>query len=288
MTLAMQQALLVLLSLPRMGPNRLRWIGADDDPIAALASLRAGRVVPRSDQPRGIDDRLLASWYAGARSSDEQQLWSDYHDAGLSLLFPSDHRWPFAMTPSRQACSSTKGPWPWHRPVLASAHEALLGGGASGCPHDGSRAGGSRGVGGQRSCRLASMGRPAGALAVGGAPPVAVAGTGLDHIYPRANRDLWERVARHGLLLSPRPRWCGPGRWRFPARNRLLAGLVDVLVVVESHAKGALLTVGKRLTGEFPSSVYRVRCWRSRARVRTRCSSTAVNRFAMPAMFSNS
>jgi DNA processing protein len=50
-------------------------------------------------------------------------------------------------------------------------------------------------------------------------------------------------VADRGLLLSEAPLGAKPERWRFPARNRLLAGLADITVVVESHAKGgALLT----------------------------------------------
>lgn len=83
----------------------------------------------------------------------------------------------------------------------------------------------------------------AGALAADGVPPVGVVGSGLDRIYPRENAVLWRIVAQRGLLLSEAPLGTPPERWRFPARNRIMAALSDACVVVESHADGgALLT----------------------------------------------
>ena len=79
-----------------------------------------------------------------------------------------------------------------------------------------------------------------GALAAGGgaAPPVAVVGSGLDVIYPRAHARLWAEVAETGVVLSEAPLGARPEAWRFPARNRILAALADVVVVVESRANG--------------------------------------------------
>jgi DNA processing protein len=79
-----------------------------------------------------------------------------------------------------------------------------------------------------------------GALAAGdgAAPPVAVVGSGLDVVYPRAHGRLWQQVADAGLMLSEAPLSARPEPWRFPARNRIIAGLADVVVVVESRAKG--------------------------------------------------
>lgn len=77
-----------------------------------------------------------------------------------------------------------------------------------------------------------------GALAAAGAPPVGVVGSGLDVIYPRQHAALWDRVAQTGALLSEAPLGCAPEPWRFPARNRILAAVADVLVVVESHTAG--------------------------------------------------
>jgi DNA processing protein len=80
--------------------------------------------------------------------------------------------------------------------------------------------------------------------AEGGASPIAVVGSGLDTVYPRCNAGLWEEIGRRGLLCSEVPPGTAPAAHRFPARNRILAALADVVVVVESRARGgSLLTV---------------------------------------------
>jgi DNA processing protein len=70
------------------------------------------------------------------------------------------------------------------------------------------------------------------------APPVGVVGSGFDVVYPRRHVQLWQRVAEEGLLLSETPLGAQPEAWRFPARNRIIAALSRVLVVVESHHCG--------------------------------------------------
>jgi DNA processing protein len=75
-----------------------------------------------------------------------------------------------------------------------------------------------------------------------GAPPIAVVGSGLDVAYPPANRALWARVAQEGVVLSEAALGAAPVAWRFPARNRLIAALADVVVVVESHERGGSLS----------------------------------------------
>ncbi len=83
-----------------------------------------------------------------------------------------------------------------------------------------------------------------GALAANAAPVVGVVGSGLDMVYPRGNRDLWDAVSAAGTLLTEAPLGAEPEGWRFPARNRLLAALADVVVVVESkRAGGSMHTV---------------------------------------------
>ena len=79
-----------------------------------------------------------------------------------------------------------------------------------------------------------------GALDAGGAV-VGVVGTGLDVVYPKRNRSLWAEVASLGLLVSEYPAGTQPERWRFPARNRLIAALSSGVVIVESHQRGGSL-----------------------------------------------
>lgn len=73
---------------------------------------------------------------------------------------------------------------------------------------------------------------------------VAVLGSGLDHIYPRENAPLaGQLVELGGALVSEYPGATPPDRWRFPARNRLIAALSLAVVVVESKlAGGAQIT----------------------------------------------
>lgn len=76
------------------------------------------------------------------------------------------------------------------------------------------------------------------------AGPVGVLATGLDVVYPRRHRALFERVRRHGVLLGEQPFGVTPERGRFPVRNRIIAALARAVVVVESrHGGGARHTV---------------------------------------------
>jgi DNA processing protein len=80
------------------------------------------------------------------------------------------------------------------------------------------------------------------ASGAGAARPVAVVGTGLDVVYPESSADLWEKVARRGAVITESPLGTAPQPWVFPARNRIIAGLADVVVVVECHLSGGSLT----------------------------------------------
>ncbi len=83
----------------------------------------------------------------------------------------------------------------------------------------------------------------AGAIA-GGTPTFAVLGCGLDTVYPPRNRALAARILESGGgLLSEHPAGTPPMPFRFPERNRIIAGLCYATVVVEAPEKsGALIT----------------------------------------------
>lgn len=72
-------------------------------------------------------------------------------------------------------------------------------------------------------------------------PTVAVLGTGLDIVYPRENKKLFERMASQGLLITEFPLGQPPDKWTFPARNRIVAALARALVVVESDLEGGAM-----------------------------------------------
>ena len=81
-----------------------------------------------------------------------------------------------------------------------------------------------------------------GALEAGG-PTVAVLGCGIDRDYPAAHAELARRVAVTGLIVSEYAPGVEPAPWRFPARNRIVAGLAAATAVVEARERsGALIT----------------------------------------------
>jgi len=74
---------------------------------------------------------------------------------------------------------------------------------------------------------------------------VAVLGSGLAVPYPRSNRFLFEHMAqsKHGLILSEFDDWEVAARWNFPRRNRVIAALVDFVLVIEAAvASGSMIT----------------------------------------------
>jgi DNA processing protein len=87
----------------------------------------------------------------------------------------------------------------------------------------------------------------------GAGRPIAVVASGHDVVYPREHRLLWASVAECGLLLSECPPGTAPEAYRFPMRNRLIAALSEVVVVVESRQHGgSLITVTEALERNVP------------------------------------
>ncbi len=81
-----------------------------------------------------------------------------------------------------------------------------------------------------------------GALEPGG-PTVAVLGCGVDRDYPAAHGELARRICERGLVVSEYAPGVEPAPWRFPARNRIVAGLAAATVIVEARERsGALIT----------------------------------------------
>ena len=72
---------------------------------------------------------------------------------------------------------------------------------------------------------------------------IAVLGCGPDVAYPSSHRSLWRRICEEGLAISELPPGATPWRWTFPARNRIMAALAGMTVVVEAASRsGSLIT----------------------------------------------
>jgi DNA processing protein len=99
-----------------------------------------------------------------------------------------------------------------------------------------------------------------GALTVGGST-IAVLACGVDRPYPRGNERLIERIAVEGAVISEVPPGSSPTRWRFVQRNRMIAALSPVTVVVEAAWRsGASITASEaaalgREVGAVPGPV---------------------------------
>lgn len=104
-----------------------------------------------------------------------------------------------------------------------------------------------------------------GALAAGG-ETVAILGTGPERSYPRSRRRLYESIRASGSVISELPPGTPTFRWMFPARNRLMAALAGITVVVEAAERsGSLITAemaidAGRQVGAVPGPVT---SWRS-------------------------
>lgn len=79
---------------------------------------------------------------------------------------------------------------------------------------------------------------------------VGVLGSGLGTVYPQQHRSVARDMLERGALVSELVHTAGPDRENFPKRNRIIAGLCDVLIVVESATKGGSM-ISAKLAGEY-------------------------------------
>lgn len=95
-----------------------------------------------------------------------------------------------------------------------------------------------------------------GALAASG-KTIGVLGCGIDVVYPRQHDKLYKKIGENGLIISEYPPGTQPEGFRFPARNRIIAGLSKGVVVVEAARKsGSLITAQMAL--DYGREVYGV------------------------------
>ena len=88
-------------------------------------------------------------------------------------------------------------------------------------------------------------------------PTLVVLGHGLDRIYPSVHRDIAVRTLKDGGLLCEYPSGTEPERMNFVARDRIIAGLADAVVVVESREKGgSLITAG--MASDYDREIFAV------------------------------
>lgn len=90
-----------------------------------------------------------------------------------------------------------------------------------------------------------------------GLPTVGVMASGLDIIYPAVHRKDAMAMLHQGGLLTEHPLGCKPDARKFPARNRLIAGLADATIVVEAAERGGAL-ITANLANDYDREVFAV------------------------------
>ncbi len=78
-----------------------------------------------------------------------------------------------------------------------------------------------------------------------GLPTFAVLAHGLDRIYPPAHKSMAKDIMKQGTLITEYPSGTSPDRQNFPMRNRIVAGMSDVVVVMETGEKGGAMITAK-------------------------------------------
>ncbi len=84
-----------------------------------------------------------------------------------------------------------------------------------------------------------------------GIPTIGILGHGLDRLYPATNRDLASKMIENGGLLTEFTSGTNPDRENFPMRNRIIAALSDVVIVIESKNKGGSMITANLANGYF-------------------------------------
>jgi DNA processing protein len=259
-----------LAGLPGMGPATLNRLLASLSPAEAWAAIRAGRVRrPGRRPPSGgalpglwlatssgptvsappTDGQDHQDWARAAARVDPPSWWSARARRGIRVTWPGERHYPAALAadPERPgvlfwlgcldaldrpcvAVVGTRSATPDGRSVAFEMGRALAGAGL--CVVSGM----ALGIDGQAHAGALE------AVAAGATgTTVAVAASGVDVPYPRQHAGMWSEVSRVGAVISENL----PGRaaqaWRFPSRNRVIAGLVRLVVVVESHQRGGSL-----------------------------------------------
>ena len=258
-----------LATLDGMGSASLRTLLALGSPSEVWERICRGSVDARLRNALAPVARdASGGWAAQARSVDPVALWTRWRSRGIGVVSIGSPSYPAcllddldppvllfhrgdldALAHPRVAVIGTRRATGYGRRVahelgldLASAGVCVVSGlalGIDAAAHNGAVAASDRALGSTVETHVdPSVSGPT------QAGPVAVVGGGVDAPGPSTNAALARRVVDVGAVLSEAPPGTRPAPWRFPVRNRILAALAPVVVVVESAERGgSMLTV---------------------------------------------
>lgn len=233
-------AYLALARIPGIGAARLRTLctafgsagGALVAPAAAIAALP------------GFGPAAAAA-IRGANRRAGEAILADLERLAAGILLPGDTRFPHLL---REIPEPPAALFVWGDAGLLDRPAAAMVGSRQHTPYGAEAARWLASGVAPQAVVVSGMARGIDAIAheaslEAGGGTVGVLGNGFGVVYPAANRALYERVARQGCLVTELPPGERPRVSTFPRRNRIIAGLAGVTVVVEAAAgSGALIT----------------------------------------------
>jgi DNA processing protein len=239
-----RQAYLALNALPGIGPIGLNQLleGFDGDPGAVLTADRRKLEAVLGPRPAAI--AAIRDWRAHfdaakeeARMEKSAVTFLTDGDAGYPPLLAEIHDPPVGLY--------RKGTYAFENPCVAIV------GSRRATPYGQAVAKRLGAELAQRGfCVVSGLARGIdtsaheGALSVGGRT-AAVLGTGIDVIYPPENLGLYRRIAETGAVLSEFPFGRAADKDSFPMRSRVISGICEAVVVVESDMWGGAMTTAK-------------------------------------------
>jgi DNA processing protein len=275
-----------LASVPGIGPRSLRVLLEDATPRAAWDKLLEGKV-------HLVASRQEGSAIGHARKMDVVALWEAHQHAGIAVCVLGRPGYPAVLAEDPQAPAvlfsigrpavldraprvavvGTRSATRYGLGVaaqlgadLAAAGVVVVSGlalGIDGAAHEGAVAAWNAacGDGPDGAASLEANPRAPVRRDTRAATPVAVVAGSVSTPYPRQHARLWRRVADAGAVVSESPIGVADLAWRFPLRNRIIAAISDVVVVVECHVRGGSLHTVEAATargvavGAVPGSV---------------------------------
>jgi len=247
---------MILNDLPNIGPVTLHRLLAEfgGDPVAILGADRR-----RLESVRGVGPETSASVFNWRQHFDLAREEERLARAGATFITPRDEGYPRLLKEIHDPPIGLyrKGAYLFDQPCIAvvgSRRTTLYGQAvAKRLGADLARLG---------FCVVSGLARGIdtaaheGALSVGG-KTAAVLGTGIDIIYPSENIGLYRQIAESGAVLSEFPFGRKADRQSFAMRNRIISGICEAVVVVESDVSGGAM-ITARFAGEQGRLLYAV------------------------------